>query len=412
MLKNISSIVTPYGNAPRRGEAQGKVALYKGYSISIKGDRIAALIPALDVDKIKAKRILNCEGCTAIPGLVDAHTHIPFLNMRTNEFYERMNGVSYTEIARKGGGIISTVKDVRSASEEQIYEAGKKLLNILGSHGVTTVECKTGYGLTREDEIKEARVIERLSKDVDMEVVGTFLGAHAVPVGWDKDRYIDEVIDTMKEIRKIGIMKFVDIFCDEGAFNAEDLKKVLLAGKANGFIPRAHVNEIASIGGVEVAVKINCRSVDHVRILSAEEIKTLALSNTTVVVLPMTTFFLNMDDYTPARKLIDEGVPVAMASDFNPGSCMLSNPFFAMALGVIKMRMTPEECLTAYTLNAAYVLGLHARIGSIEVGKQADILLLRTPTFRNVIPIFDENTIMGIVKRGKIKNGNPHSSSG
>ncbi len=402
-MKDISSILTPTGETPKRGKEQGEVLSYEKYSIGIKGDKIVTLMPSYEANTIRARKTLDCRGYTAIPGLVDAHTHIPFLRMRTDEFYERMKGVSYTEIARRGGGILSTVKDVRKASEDELYKAGKMLLRTLASNGVTTAECKTGYGLTREDELKEARVIQRLALDIEIDVVGTFLGAHAVPEDRSKIEYIEEVIDTIKDITKIGVMKFIDIFCDEGAFDVEDLRKVLFAGKINGLIPRAHVNEIRDIGGIKAAVEVGCRSLDHVRILSDEEIEILASSDAVVVLLPMTSFFLNMNEFTPARRLIDEGIPVALASDFNPGSCMLSNPFFAMLLGIMKMGMTAAESLTAYTLNAAYVLGFEAHTGSIEIGKQADIVLLRTSTFEDAIPIFDEDVVVGIIKKGRIE---------
>ncbi len=342
-----------------------------------------------------AKLTIDGKGMLAIPGFVDPHTHIPFTGERSQEFVMRASGKNYVEILKNGGGIYSTVKKVRGSSTEDLVKENCKYARWLLKSGVTSFECKSGYGLDRENELKQLRAVKELSKIVPQTLIPTFLGAHAVPKQGEK-RYLQELIEILKEIKNESLSQFVDVFCDEGAFSVEFSTELFKRAKEMGFKLRAHAEELSSNGFASKASELGAISVDHVLKIKDSEIPVLSKNKTMAVLMPATSFYLKTA-YASARKLIDGGVAIALGSDFNPGSNTFYSPFFTLHLAVNHLGMTPTEALVAHTLNAACVLGISKDVGTIEPGKQADITILDAasleylpymPTNENVRMVF------------------------
>ncbi|MGC8544551.1 imidazolonepropionase [Athalassotoga sp.] len=325
----------------------------------------------------ESENVFEGDGMLAIPGFVDPHTHIPFVGDRTKEFLMRAKGAKYSEILKDGGGIHSTVDSVRKASLDDLVVHGLKYARWFLKSGVTAIECKSGYGLDFENEIKQLEAIRRISENTPQKVVSTFLGAHAVPSMGEK-AYIDELKYMLDFVKEKDLAKFVDIFCDEGAFSVEGSVKYIKYAKSKGFKVRVHADELSSNGFAGIASDLGAASVDHLAMCSKAEIKKMAQNKTMAVLLPLTSFYLK-NAFAPARAMIDEGVPVALGSDFNPGSNTFYSPFLNIHLAVNYLGMTPEEAFVAHTLNAASVLGLEKECGTIEVGKRADIVIIDAP---------------------------------
>jgi imidazolonepropionase len=325
----------------------------------------------------EGESVFEGDGMLAIPGFVDPHTHIPFMGERVKEFLMRAKGLKYSEILKGGGGIYSTVDSVRKASFDDLVVHGLKYARWFLKSGVTAIECKSGYGLDFENEIKQLEAIKKISENTPQKVVSTFLGAHAVPSMGEK-AYIDELERMLDFVKEKDLAKFVDIFCDEGAFSIEGSVKYINYAKSKGFKVRVHADELSSNGFAGIASDLGVESVDHLAMCSKAEIKKMAKNKTTAVLLPLTSFYLK-NAFAPARAMIDEGVPVALGSDFNPGSNTFYSPFLSIHLAVNYLGMTPEEAFVAHTLNAASVLGLEKECGTIEVGKRADIVIIDAP---------------------------------
>lgn len=347
--------------------------------------------------------IIDASGKMVLPTWCDSHTHLVYAGNREAEFVDRINGLSYEDIANKGGGILNSAKELQQTSEEDLYQQSKVRLEDIIKLGTGAIEIKSGYGLTMDAELKMLRVIKRLKDNYPTEIKATFLGAHAVPLGYigNKDKYLQLIIkDIMPKVAQEHLADYVDVFCETGYFSVEDTEKILLAGKTHGLIPKIHVNQFTAIGGVQKAIEYNALSVDHLEEMREEDIEALIGTNTMPVALPGCSFFLGIP-YTPARKMIDTGLPLALASDFNPGSAPSGNMNFIISTACIKMKMSPEEAINAATINGAYAMGLEANIGSITIGKYANLILTKPINSYGVIPYtFGSNQIEKVYIKG------------
>jgi imidazolonepropionase len=348
--------------------------------------------------------ILNASGKVVLPGLIDSHTHLVFAGSRENEFEQRLQGKAYEEIAAAGGGINATVQQVRRASKEELKTATRRRLQRLLSFGVTTVEIKSGYGLTLADELKCLEVIAELNQEGPWELVPTFLGAHAVPPAFQGNResYIRLLIDEMlPEVSCGRLAEFCDVFCERGAFSVAESERVLKRASELGMKAKVHADEFSASGGAELAARCRAVSADHLLCINERGIEALAQSGTVATLLPGTAFFLGLN-YAPARHLIDAGLPVALASDCNPGTCPTENLPLIGSLACTQMKMLPAESVTALTLNAAAALDRSNRLGSIEVGKQADLILCDIPDYRQLFYHFGVSHVWRVIKRGRV----------
>ncbi len=348
--------------------------------------------------------ILNAQGMTALPGFVDSHTHTVFGGNRANEFAMRSAGKTYQEIAAAGGGIISTMTATRNASHEELYIIAKKRLDTMLLHGTTTVEIKSGYGLNTASELKLLDVIAELAHTHPMTIVPTFLGAHAFPPEHRENRkkYIDIICEEMlPEVKARNLAVFCDIFCEQNYFSLEDSERILKTAQNMGFHIKLHADQLSASGASQLGVRLGAVSVDHLEMTSAEGVSFIAASDTIATALPGASFFLK-HSYPPVRALIDKGATVALATDFNPGSSMTYSMQMMMTLACTQMRMTPEEALTAATLNGAAALMLSHERGSLEIGKKADILLCDVRSFTEVPYHFAENHVVKVIKNGKV----------
>jgi len=409
IITNISQLVTvaSNGSPAKKGAAMKDVAVIVNAAVEIRDGiivRIAAageIAPAGETDDIE---VLDARDRVALPGFVDSHTHAVFAGSREDEFALRAEGRSYQEIAAGGGGILSTMNATRGATKKELLRSGNRRLNSMMMHGTTTAEIKSGYGLSPEAEVKMLDVVCELRRDHFMTVMPTFLGAHAVPPEFAgrKDEYVSLICDYMiPHIAERKLADFCDVFCESGYFSREDAERILRAAQAKGIRPKLHADQLTSGGGAELGVRLNAASVDHCELTSADGIAALASSPTVATVLPGSSFFLN-HAYAPARAMIDAGCAVAIATDFNPGSCMSFSMPTMMTIACTHMGMSPEEAITACTLNGAAALGLSADYGSIEVGKRADIVLYDVPNYRHIPYHFGINHVWKVVKNGTV----------
>lgn len=367
LVISAKKLYTPTGNVAKVGQEMSKLNVLKDVHIWVEDGQI------VEISTTMPKNFASfIEADLVVPGFVDCHTHVPFYGFREGDFLKRVGGVSYLQLHSSGGGLYETVEKVRQASEKDLARFNLKILKNLLKKGVTTIECKSGYGLDRENELKQLRVAHTLSKVVPQDIVTTFMGAHAVPKDVVEKDYVDLLIGMLDEVRQYT--NFVDIFCDEGAFSVESAKMYLLKAVEKGFKLRLHADELANIGASRLAAELGAVSAEHLLKIDDESVRALSKAGTIAVLMPATSFHLG-ENYAPARKLIESGVPVALASDLNPGSSPTLEPSFVMHLAVRYLKMSPEEVLTSYTSNAACVLSLANRIGTLEVGKQADLVL-------------------------------------
>ena len=332
--------------------------------------------------------IVDATGRYIMPAFCDSHTHLVYAGSREQEFTDKIKGLSYQEIARRGGGILNSAKLLSQTSEESLFNSAMQRAREIMGQGTGAVEIKSGYGLNPQDEIKMLRVIARMKEESPLTIKSTFLGAHAFPAKYADDHnvYVEEIINEMiPMIASEGLAEYIDAFCEEGFFSVEDTDRIFNAGMKYGLRPKVHANQMGFSGGVQVGVKYNAISVDHLESTGADEFRALKESDTIATILPGATFFLNMQ-YAPARQIIDYGIPVAMASNYNPGSCPSGSLQFQMALACIAMKLTPAEALNACTINGAFAMGVDDMLGGITAGKQANIILTKEIPSIDFIP--------------------------
>jgi imidazolonepropionase len=409
LIKNIGQLITMKGPFPRRGREMSEIGLIEDAAVAVSGNEIIAVGKSDDV----AGRVDLAENCTAIsaedkvvtPGLIDPHTHPVFAGTREIEFEMRLAGKSYMEIAQGGGGIRSSVRHLRETDPDQLYARAKKTINALMSYGTTTIEAKSGYGLSTESEIKSLEVIKRLDESEPMDLYPTFLGAHEVPDEYRDKRgeYIDLVINEMiPAVADKKLARFCDVFCEEGVFSVDESRAILLAGKKAGMQPKIHADELKSTGGAELAVEVGAISAGHLTHVSDNGIKMLAGSDTVAVLLPGTSFALGLDESAPARKMIEKGVVVSLSTDCNPGSSMTESMPMIISLAALRLKMTAAESLSAVTVNAACAIGIGDRLGRLESGLPADIIIWDMKDYRELPYHYGVNLVKTVVKNGKV----------
>lgn len=407
ILKNIGKLVTMQGSSSFRvKEEMNKINIIENAYIAVKNGKILAIGVGDEFGNLCGDdtKIHDAEGLLVTPGLIDSHTHLIHGGSRENEFSMKLNGVPYIEILNNGGGILSTVKATKEASEEALYKKAKKSLDRMLEFGVTTVEEKSGYGLELNTEIKQLEVARVLDKNHPVDLVHTFLGAHAVPEEYKENHkaYIDILVDVMMpKIKDMGLSEFCDVFCEEGVFTIEESEYILQKAKEIGYKLKIHADEIESLGGAELAAKLGCVSADHLMAASDEGIKMMAENNVVANILPATSFNLNKN-YADCRKMIDMGAIVSLSSDYNPGSCPSENLQLVMQLGCLHLKMTPNEVLTAVTINAAYAIDRADKIGSIEVGKNADFVVFDARNVEYLMYHFGINHTKKVYKNGNL----------
>ncbi len=407
ILKNIGKLVTMQGSSSFRvKEEMNKINIIENAYIAVKNGKILAIGVGDEFGNLCGDdtKIHDAEGLLVTPGLIDSHTHLIHGGSRENEFSMKLNGVPYIEILNNGGGILSTVKATKEASEEELYKKAKKSLDRMLEFGVTTVEEKSGYGLELNTEIKQLEVARALDKNHPVDLVHTFLGAHAVPEEYKENHkaYIDILVDVMMpKIKDMGLSEFCDVFCEEGVFTIEESEYILQKAKEMGYKLKIHADEIESLGGAELAAKLGCVSADHLMAASDEGIKMMAENNVVANILPATSFNLNKN-YADCRKMIDMGAIVSLSSDYNPGSCPSENLQLVMQLGCLHLKMTPNEVLTAVTINAAYAIDRVDKIGSIEVGKNADFVVFDARNVEYLMYHFGINHTKKVYKNGNL----------
>ena len=350
-------------------------------------------------------KIIDATNKVVLPTWCDSHSHIVYAGNRVQEFVDRINGLSYEEIANRGGGILNSAKKLNEISEEELYNQSKVRLEEVMHQGTGAVEIKSGYGLTVEGELKILRVIKKLSQNYPIKIKATFLGAHAFPAEFKENHsgYIDLIINEMlPKIVADNLAEYIDVFCEIGYFSVKETEKILEAGKKYGLIPKIHVNQFNSINGIEAAVKYNALSVDHLEIITDEDIEILKNTETMPVALPSCSYFISIP-YTPARRMISAGLPLALATDFNPGTTPSGNMNFVVATACIKMKMTPEEAINAATINGAYAMGISNTHGSITIGKRANLIISKKVTsFYQLQYCFGTDLIDTVIIEGKI----------
>jgi imidazolonepropionase len=409
-IHSAAQLLTLASDGPKRGAAMGELGIIEDGAVAVKDGLVALVGPTSEVrGQVTAAEELNASGKVVMPGFVDPHTHLVFAGDRAAEFEQRIKGATYLEIMAAGGGIMSTVRATRSASVEQLVEESRARLDRMLAHGTTTAEAKTGYGLDTENELKMLEAIRRLDAEHPLDLVPTFLGAHAIPAEYKgrADEYVDLVVEEMLPVVKSQISNpksqiFCDVFCDEGAFTLEQSRRVLEAAQTLGFGMKIHADEFRPLGGTRLAVELGATSADHLVCTPDDEIELLAKSNTIAVALPGTPFGLGHHEYTPARRIIDSGGALALATDMNPGTCWCESMPLIMALACRFMKMTPAEAIAAATINAAHAVGLGHRVGSLEVGKRADVLILDVPDYRHLPYRFGVNLLDEVIKSGRV----------
>ncbi|MBR3540356.1 MAG: imidazolonepropionase [Bacteroidales bacterium] len=379
LIQNIAHLfgILPAGIERLQGKEMAHVETIDDAWLSIEGGRIIDFGPMSSLPETGHFEVIDAEGGSVMPCFCDPHTHLVYAGSREQEFVDKIQGLSYAEIARRGGGILNSVDLLHRLTEQELYEQAMHRMEEIETKGTGCVEIKSGYGLSTEDELKILRVIRRISQASRVKVVSTFLGAHAVSRAYKgrQSDYVRLVIDEMiPAVGNEGLADYIDVFCDEGFFTPEETARILEAGARYGMRPKIHADELAASGGVRVAVDHQALSVDHLESMPEEEIDLLLGSATMPTCLPGTSFFLNMP-YAPARRMINRGLGIALASDYNPGSTPSGDMKFVMSLGCIKLRLLPEEAFNAVTINAAYAMGLSHDYGSITIGKKAHLIL-------------------------------------
>jgi imidazolonepropionase len=409
LIKNIKKLVQVENNIRLKvaGKDMAQVQSIDNAWLLIKNGKITAFgsMDKLNVNTEDINQTIDATGKMVFPSFVDSHTHLVYAGSREIEYIDKIKGLSYEEIAKRGGGILNSAKRLQQASEEELYQSAKLRIEEIISQGTGAVEIKSGYGLNTDAELKMLRVIRRLKETMPVQIKATFLGAHAVPAEYKGKQtdYVDLVINEMiPAVAAEGLADYIDVFCDKGFFTVEDTDRMLMAGIKYGLRPKIHANELDYSGGVQVGVKYNALSVDHLEYVGDEEIETLLNSETMPTILPGAAFFLGLE-YSPVRKMMDAGLPVAIASDFNPGSSPSGNMKFMMSLACINYKMLPEEAINATTINTAYAMGLSEELGSIAVGKRANVFITKEiPSIEFMPYAYGSDLIDTVILNGEV----------
>ncbi len=409
IVYNCSSLVT-MSNGPKKGKEMKNIGEIKNGWFAVTNGKFSHIGDS-DYDKsiVSDKTVIvDAKSKLVMPGLIDSHTHIVYGGSREHELKKKLEGVPYLDILKSGGGILSTVESTRNSSSETLFNKSFKDLNQMLKYGVTTVESKSGYGLNLETELKQLEVSAKLNEDHPIDLVNTFLGAHAIPNEYkgNKDEYVKVVIEMLKDERTKNLSEFCDIFCEDSVFTYEDSKTILSIAKDEGYKLKIHADEIVDLNGASLAVELGCTSADHLMATSDKGINSLANSETVANLLVSTSFNLNKD-YARARKMIDSGCYVSFSTDYNPGSAPSANLPFVMYLAAAKMQVLPEEVLSGVTINAAKAIGRDASIGSIEIGKNADFAIYECDNFEYIFYNFGKSHVQDVYKNGKmvLENG-------
>jgi len=403
-------LLTSRGRAPRRGASLSKLEILQDGALLVCDGRIAAVGTRATLEALpeaKAAEKLDVGGRVVLPGFVDAHTHLIHAASRAEEYELKIRGASYEEMARKGG-ILNSVKKLRGATAEALKARAHRALEEFAAHGTTTIEAKSGYGLDTASELKILRLHKELESEQPIEIVSTFLGAHVVPEEYRKkaigaDRYVDLLTEKMiPEVASAGLATYCDVFCDRGAFTLAQAKRVLAAGIANGLAPRVHAEQLSRTGATQAGIKMGAASSDHLEFVNVADVRALGKSKTVAGLLPGCDFHLGLKRYAPARALIEAGAIVSLATDYNPGTSPTTSMPMILSLACTQLRMTPGEAITASTINAAYSLSRANEIGSLEVGKQADLAVFEVEDYREIPYYFGVNTCWMTMKRGTV----------
>lgn len=416
IIHNAEQLITCASlQRPKRGAAMTDLGIIEDGAIAIKDGRVVAAGPTHDIRVAYAgRRLMDASGCVVCPGFVDPHTHVVYAGERLDEFEQRIQGATYMEILRAGGGILNTVQATRQATEAELIAQALPRLDIMLKSGTTTAEVKTGYGLDYETEMKMLRVIAELDRIQPMGLVPTFLGAHAIPPEYREqvDEYVTLVEQQMipaahdwyesSRFAAGGVPLAVDVFCEQGVFDVAQSRRVLAAGSRRGLPVKAHVDEFVSLGGVAMALELEALSVDHLEVTPAPDIARIAGSNAVAVLLPVVSFHLGATHFAAARALIDAGAAVALATDINPGSAPCYSMPLVMAIACRYLGMLPSEALVASTINAAMAIGMGNRVGSLEPGKRGDVLVLDMPDYRQLAYYMGWNPVRHVVKQGEL----------
>ena len=407
LIENASELLTIRGGTekPLLGKSMRDLDIIRDGSVAIRNGRVIAVGKTEKIkEEIESSEVIDASEKVVMPGFVDPHTHLVFAGSREDEFEMRIEGASYMEILRRGGGILKTVRETRRASKEELLESCRKTLDVMLEHGTTTVEAKSGYGLTTKDEMKCLEGMKLANEKHPIEIVQTFLGAHAIPTEYrnSADRYVDLVTEEM--IPKVATRKlaeFCDVFCEKGVFDIEQSRRILLKGKEYGLMPKLHADEMTKLGGAELAAEMQAVSAEHMLFSSDDGLRAMAEQGVVAVLLPGAAFMLMMERYADARRMVELGVPVALGTDYNP-SCLVESQQIVISLACLQMRMTPAEAIVAATINAAHAVNRSHDVGSLELGKRADIIVLNVPNHNFLGYRFGVNLVDKVIKDGRL----------
>ncbi|HZQ06805.1 MAG TPA: imidazolonepropionase [Anaerolineae bacterium] len=413
IIHSAAQLITIQGEGPKYGAAQGDLGIFEDGAVAVNGQDILAVGITNEIRALAdgETQFLDATGCVVLPGFVDAHTHAVFAGDRANEFEMRLRGASYLELMKAGGGIMSTVRATRAASVEQIIAQTRARLDRMLVYGTTTAEIKTGYGLDTATELKLLEAISEVAATHPIDLVPTFIGAHAIPEEYQghgdafTDLVVNEMLPAVSEWQKSSMLHmrlFCDVFCDEGAFNVEQSRRILTRAQEQGLALKIHADEFANLGGARLAAELRAVSADHLMVTRREEMKQMAEAGVIAVLLPGTTFGLGKYDFANGRAFIEEGVAVALGTDLNPGTSWCESMPMMLAIATRYEKLTIAEAIVAATLNAAYASGVGERVGSLQPGKQADILIANVPDYRYLAYQYGTNPIRAVVKRGKV----------